>query len=85
MPKYSNQEAQNVEEFVKLKAQVSALSKKLRNANKAIDAMKDEMVATIAKKGSANSADHSIVGNLKPRAGYEVKPTEYFQFTILEK
>ncbi len=85
MPKYSNQEAQNVEKFVKLKAQQSALSKKLRKANKAIDAMKDEMVATIEKKGSANSADHSIVGKLESRAGYEVKPSEYFKFTIVDK
>ena len=85
MPKYSNQEAQNVEEFVKLKAQSSALSKKLRNANKAIDAMKDEMMATIAKKGSANSADHHITISINHRDGYKVQPSTYEKFNISTK
>jgi len=85
MPKYSNQEAQNVEAFASAKEKASKLNKELRQLNKLIDELKPQIEAVVNKKGSANSADHHITCSIKERSGYEVKASTYTQFNITEK
>jgi ADP-heptose:LPS heptosyltransferase len=85
MPKYSNQEAQNVEAFASAKEKVSKLNKELRQLNKLVDELKPQIEAVVNKKGSANSADHHITCSIEERAGYEVKSSTYTKFNITEK